>query len=152
MKEDIFKRALGIMLAFLMLFSALPANAFVIPVNAAEITNGLCEHHVTHEDCSFVEAVAGQPCAHAGAHDENCGYREGMPGVPCDHVHGGEECGTPVVSYPECGHVCTDGQCAFVAEIAGTPCDHNHQLWILFQKLCAFFQSRTKCLCDMITS
>ena len=105
MKEDVFKRALGILLAFLMLFSAVPANAFVTPVNAAGITNGLCEHHVTHEDCGFVEAVEGQPCAHAGAHDESCGYREARS---CTHVH--------------------NDTCGYVEAVAGSPCTYQCEI------------------------
>lgn len=97
--KEVLKRSLCTVLAFLMLVSAVPANAFVLTADAAQ-TDGLCEHHQVHENCGYMAPVAGHDCAHGNNHDETCGYREGTAGIPCDHTHGGEECGTPTVSYP----------------------------------------------------
>ena len=66
------KRALAFLLCLCMLSSylALPGP---LAAGLGGAGSGLCPHHTEHDaNCGYVEAVAGQPCAHI--HDESCGF------------------------------------------------------------------------------
>ena len=83
-RYETMKRIVSFCLAALMLFSAVPLDAFAAVTDRAKLTD-TCEHHVEHDaSCGFVKAVTGSPCTHEHI---NCGYIQEFPGVDCDHVH-----------------------------------------------------------------
>ena len=107
--RDWSKRLCSTVLAATLLVSNIqPVFAFA---EEAEDT-GLCEHHVTHENCGYVAAVAGADCKHE--HDNGCFT------VKCTHVHG--DCGyVAAVEGVDCDHQ-HDGACGYAEAVAEVPC------------------------------
>ena len=72
------RRILSIILSISVISLSLPINIW----SAGSYSDGLCPHHPEHtEDCGYIEAVAGAPCAHE--HTDDCYVWV----EACVHVH-----------------------------------------------------------------
>lgn len=117
--------------------SLLLALALVLaccPVIASAEGDGLCAHHVAHdENCGY---FAGAVCTHE--HNEDCL-------VPaCLHNHG--ECTyTEPQAAVDCDHDCADGTCSYRAAVEGVDCDCGAQPQ--HSESCASMDGESPCDC-----
>ena len=124
------RRAMAMLLSLCMILTLLPGSAL-------GTETGKC-NHVHDEDCGYVEAVEGSPCAHT-EHDEDCGYVEAVPETPCDKActdtdddgvidHASDCAYAPGEEGQPCKHEAGehDDSCGYVEAVEGSPCTHVH--------------------------
>lgn len=103
----------------------------------AKTAGGLCEHHKSHIDCGYVEAVEGHPCEHehtAECYTDEliCGhdpvFEQSATGSDAVHRHG-PECYKPDCPHERGEHTVNgglghDGDCGYAEAVKGSPCGY----------------------------
>ena len=116
------KRLLSMALALCMIFTMLPTAVFAAEADTPSGVSSadgapVGENHREHdEDCGYVEAVAGHPCAHLNEDGTySCAPVRDSGEAPSSDAQG------PYV----CDH--TDG-CGYIEAVEGAPCTHECEL------------------------
>ena len=122
------KRIAALLMAGVMLFSSLPANALGAE---RQTTGSLCEHHPAHTaECGYAEGTEGAPCNHQHTDEcytfvTNCVHEHGADCYPTEGVS--DNTATPSetdkAEPTACTHVCSEESGCISKEL---DCQHEH--------------------------
>ena len=139
------KRIAALLMAGVMLFSSLPANALGAE---RQTTGSLCEHHPAHTaECGYAEGTEGTPCNHQHTDEcytfvTNCVHEHGADCYPAEGVsdNAAAPSGAETAEPTACTHVCSEesgciskeldckhehnSECGYTPAAEGTPCTY----------------------------
>ena len=124
------KRIAALLMAGVMLFSSLPANALGAE---RQTTGSLCEHHPAHTaECGYAEGTEGTPCNHQHTDEcytfvTNCVHEHGADCYPAEGVsdNAAAPSGAETAEPTACTHVCSEESGCIKKELN---CQHEHKV------------------------